>query len=657
MHSKKWLALALCALLGVGCTSSTPVTSSSSSNSRIQSSQEETPKEKTPITNAEFSAFLDRFVLEQCQDDYTTCHSYFENPQAYGIDPAKCDITLGTFFTTQEDVDELQDWLNELLAMDDSDLSKINRQIRQAFIREFELSLELCNEKYEYLGNIWSSDDGIPSLLVTYFSEYRLYSVDDVPYLVKLLEDVPRFVEEGLEFTQKQIEAKTFSIDMDEALDTCESVLKNQKDSAVTSELFAEVDGLYLSESDSKKAKEAIEKALNESFFPAFETMVSGLKAVEKQNKALAGLGSFENGKSYYELLLKSQVGTDETIEELREEIKRAMNDTTDAYRRLLRNNEEAILEAEDPQTSFTSIEEIMPFLEERYPAKFPVVDTMDYEIKPLSDEQSTPGIVAYFVRPCVDSTRPYEIRYNVRDYGNDPASLEMFDTFAHEGIPGHMYQAQYNKEHYVHIAQYFLDNLSFTEGYATYAANCALEWVNLDKDVLEAYRLMEFYPQYNVLLMDLQINYDGYSKRQFRDVWGEGYEDIYDQLAQNPGVFFSYYYGSLKIMELQAIAEEALSNDYDDVAFNNALLQAGDVDFSIIEENIQDYIDSVRTGKYSDEPVSSRSSSKSSSSKSNKKVASSEADHVSEASNSQSNSEDIVEDLDALEMEEMNEE
>ncbi len=653
MKFKKWLAFALCALLGAGCTSSQPSSSLSSIPSK---SQEESTTQKTPTTDAEFSAFLDRFVLEQCQSDYTTCHSYFENPQAYGIDPSKCDVTLGTFFTDPEEVKELQSWLDELLAMDDSDLSKINRQIRQAFIREFELSLELCDEKYEYLGNIWSSDDGIPSLLVTYFSEYRLYSADDVSYLVELLKDVPRFVEEGLEFTQKQIEAKTFSIDMDEALETCQSVLKNQSDSAVTNELFAEVDGLVLSEEETKKAKEAIEEALNQSFFPAYETMISGLQAVKKQNKALVGLGSFENGKAYYELLLKSQVGTDETIEELREEIKRAMNDTTDAYRRLLRNNEEAILEAEDPQTSFTTIEEIMPFLEERYPAKFPVVEAMNYEIKPLSNEQSTDGIVAYFVRPCVDSTRPYEIRYNVRDYGDDPASLMMYDTFAHEGIPGHMYQAQYNKEHYVHIAQYFLDNLSFTEGYATYAANSALDWVHLDKDVLEAYRLMEFYPQYNVLLMDLQINYDGYSKRQFRDVWGEGYEAIYDQLAQNPGVFFSYYYGSLKIMELQAIAQEALGNDYDDVAFNNALLQAGDVDFSIIEENIQDYIDSIRTGKYTDEKISSRSS-KPSTSKSNKKVVSSE-DKASEKSESTTEDDILnVEDLDSLDMEAMNEE
>ncbi len=645
--TKKWLALALCALLGVGCTSTAPTSSLSSTE---QSSQQE--QEATPTTNAEFSAFLDRFVLEQCQSDYTICHSYFENPQAYGIDPAKCKVTLGSFFTDQEEVKELQGWLDELLAMDDSDLTKINRQIRQAFIREFQLSLDFSDEKYEYLGNIWSSDDGIPSLLVTYFSEYRLYSAQDVPYLVQLLEDVPRFVEEGLAFTQKQIEAKTFSIDMDSTLETCESVLKNQKDSAVTKELLAEVDALGLSDNEANQAKEAIEKALNQSFFPAYETMITGLKEVKGQNKALAGLATFPNGKECYELLLKSQVGTDETIEELREEINRAMNDTTDAYRRLLRNNEEAILEAEDPQTKFTSIAEIMPFLEERYPALFPVVNTMDYEIEPLSNEQSQESIMAYFLRPCVDSTRPYEIRYNVRDYGDDPQSVMLFDTFAHEGIPGHMYQAQYNKEHYVHIAQYFLDNLSFTEGYATYAANCALEWINLDKDVLEAYRLMTFYPQYNVLLMDLQINYDGYSKRQFRDVWGEGYEAIYDQLAQNPGVFFSYYYGSLKIMELQAIAQEALGNDYDDVAFNNALLQAGDVDFSIIEENIQDYIDSVRTGKYTEESVSPRSSVKSNSSKSSSQSSTSSV----ASSTSNSSEDDLVEDIDALEMEEMEE-
>lgn len=641
---KKWLTLALCLFLAAGCAGQIEEESSQSEGSSLVSSQ--VSSSSTTTTNEEFSAFLDRFVIEQCESDYTTCHSYFERPREYGIDPSKCDVTLGSFVTDQSDIDETKALLEELREMDDTNLSKINRQIRQALMRNFELGLEMADEKYTYLGNVWSSNNGVPSILTTYFSEYQLFLPEDIPYLIQLIQDVPRFVQEGLEFSQKQAENKTFSIDMDEALKSCETVLKNKKDSAITKELFLEVDGLDMEESEKQKAKDEIEQALNEYFFPAFETIQTGLKALEDQNRPLVGLASLKNGKEYFSLLLKSQSGTEEDIEDLRDEIRTAMDSTTDAYRRLLRKNEEAIIESLDPQTKFENVQELIPFLEERYPAKFPVVDAMNYEIQPLSAEQSQDGVMAYFVRPCVDSTRPYEIRYNVRDYGDDPSSLLLFSTFAHEGVPGHMYQAQYNKEHFVHIAQYFIDNLSFTEGYATYAENEALDWTNIDQDVLEGYRLTNFYPQYTALLMDLQINYDGYSKREFFDVWGEGYEAIYDQLAQNPGVFFSYYYGSLKIMELQTIAKEALGNDYDDVDFNNALLKAGNVEFSIIEENIQDYINSVRTGKYDaeEEPSIKRSSQKNEENSQSNQSSQESSEESKESSNQESSSSSIPE-------------
>ena len=35
----------------------------------------------------------------------------------------------------------------------------------------------------------------------------------------------------------------------------------------------------------------------------------------------------------------------------------------------------------------------------------------------------------------------------------------------AHEGIPGHMYQTQYDHETFVYPIQYMLNNSGFTEG------------------------------------------------------------------------------------------------------------------------------------------------------------------------------------------------
>lgn len=136
-------------------------------------------------------------------------------------------------------------------------------------------------------------------------------------------------------------------------------------------------------------------------------------------------------------------------------------------------------------------------------------------------------------------------------------------------------------------------------EGYATYAAYETLDWTGINENDLEVWKLTDQYSNYSVLLMDLQINYDGYSLSEFENVWGEGSEAVYNQLAENPGVFFGYYYGSLKIFQLQQIAKDALGSLYDPVEFNNALLQMGNVEFSIIEDNIQAYIDAKRNSSY----------------------------------------------------------
>lgn len=52
-----------------------------------------------------------------------------------------------------------------------------------------------------------------------------------------------------------------------------------------------------------------------------------------------------------------------------------------------------------------------------------------------------------------------------------------------------------------------------------------------------------------------------------------------------------------MKLLELNDIAKESLGEDYDPVEFHTALLNAGNMNFSIIEESVQDYIDSVRMG------------------------------------------------------------
>lgn len=567
-----------------------------------QTSEVQTQNKGTPVSDEEFTAYLDEYLIKMCEQDYMTVHSHFVDPEKYGIDLSKCDITLGTLLPEQEDIDEAKANIEKLKGWDPSTLSKTNRQIYEAMLWEEQLTLDMVDEKFEYLTNILSPTGSQADNLVIFFSEYALYNEEDIEPLITLINDVPRFTDLVIDYTKQQAELDLFMIEYDSVMDSLNKIISSKDDSPVTESLHEEIDSLDLDKDKKKEWKEKIDDALQESFFPSYTKMSEELKKLKSQNKPIKGMSSLKNGKEYYELLLKHFSGTSQSGEEIRSDLQEATRYTLSRYAELISDESLAEDIGEEPKTPFKKVSEMIPFLEERYPAYFPIVDDMEYEIKPLTDEQSQEGVAAYFVVPPIDSTRPYEIRYNERDYGSDASSLSLYDTFAHEGVPGHMYQAQYNREHFTHPIQYFFSCMGMQEGYATYAASQTLPWTGVNENSLEVWNLSEEYSNYVVLMMDLQINYEGLSRDEFCDLYGEESEPLFNRLAQDPGTFFAYYYGSKKLNDLQTIAKEALGGEYDDVDFNTALLQAGNVNFDIIEENVQDYIDSVRMSNADEE-------------------------------------------------------
>lgn len=569
------------------------------------------------VSDEEFESFLDDYVISTCEESYLAAHHYFVHPEDYGVDLSRCKVTLGNFILTSEEKEEIQDRLEKLQGWNPDSLSKTNRQIYQQMLWQTQLDSEMSDPKFDYLTNVWSTTSSVPMNLVSIFTEFQLFEESDLQPLVELIEDVPRYADEAMDYTRKQADLGFFAIQFDETLQSIADTLKTREDSPITHALYEEIESLNLGDQKTAEWKEKVNTALQESFFPAFETMRNELNKLKDKNKPMAGMSSYENGKEYYELLLRSYSGTNLKPDEIRREVQLNAYALLDDYAEL--TDKSGGEYTPSPKTSFKNVSEIIPFLEERYPASFPIVDTMDYEIMPLPDEQSTEGICAYFVVPPIDSTRPYEIRYNRRDYGENASSLDLYHTFAHEGIPGHMYQEQYMHEHATHPVQYMIGNIGVTEAYANYAANQTLAWLNVNENDLKYWELTDGYSNCTILLMDLQINYDGMTRTEFVSSYGEVNAGLYDRLTENPCGFFGYYFGSMELEDLREITQEALGDEFDDVRFNQAILDSFSCNFEIIKDNVQDYIDSVRMSVYGDDSSKSSSGSSLPATKSNK--------------------------------------
>ena len=69
------------------------------------------------------------------------------------------------------------------------------------------------------------------------------------------------------------------------------------------------------------------------------------------------------------------------------------------------------------------------------------------------------------------------------------------------------------------------------------------------------------------------------------------------DRYISWPGQALSYKMGELKIRELRKKAEVALENKFDIREFHEVLLEQGTVTLSIMENRINNYIESVKNG------------------------------------------------------------
>lgn len=516
-------------------------------------------------SNEEFTSFCDQIFIETMESDYTTMHQMLENPEDFHIDLSKVEVSLGDFITDNDK--EIKENLNTLHSFDYDSLDHTQKSIYLELEKEWNLELNLNKEEILYNTNVLSSMNGIHEQLITFFSEYTLRNEQDVKDLIVLIKDVPRYFDEMIAYIKKQADMDLLMYDTKSVLNSIQEIIDSREDSSVTSHLMNEIDSLSIDSKEDYKSK--VEQVLQNDFFPSYQRLLDTLIQYEDQVIPMTGLYYIKNGKEYYKYIVEQATGTTKSIETIQKELENALDDTLKDYLKL--SDYETNL-----TTSFTTVEEILSFLNENYKKDFPEVGQMNYEIKALDDDQSTDGVVAYFIIPAIDNSSPYQIRYNKRDYGKDIEDIEMYTTLAHEGIMGHMYQAQYNLENLDTSIQYLFNSSGLSEGYATYAQLYALKY--LDKDT-KACKLENELNFYLTALLDLSIHYDGLTLEELNEQYNMDMSSFYNQIAENPGVFLSYYYGYLQVNQLKDSFKGS------DLQFHTQLLQYGNVYFDVLSK------------------------------------------------------------------------
>ncbi len=548
-----------------------------------------------------FDTYLQESFEESVTDDTVTLHYSIAHPENYGITPPE--VTLGEFDISEEamaeEVAEIKEEMAELKAFD-YELLTDDQQLTYDILIDL-LETNLLSYDNPYLYEPFAYTSGLQSNLPITMSEYTFYDEDDVKDYIALLNLIPDYYQQCLDFEKIKSEKGFFMSDTsaDEVIRQCEEYIADPENNlliATFNDRIGDVPGMT-SEKIADYKKQNHDAVIN-SVVPAYENVIDTFTALKGTGKNDLGLVHLEGGKEYYQYLLKSKVGTDKTpdeiIEKLDAEIEEVMGElygiamvNYDAYMGYMEDFEKLY---EDLDT-----EETIRYFEDMCVDKFPQIPEINFTVTPV--HKSLEGIVspAFYMTPPMDDYENNSIYINE---GSDGSS-GLWSTLAHEGIPGHMYQFVYFLSNDPEPIRTLLSFNGYAEGWATYVEIMSYGYYTEYAD--ESYADIEaINTKLNLLVsarIEIGVNYEGWTLEETANYMntsgfdGSAAKDIMDYVIAEPGNYQMYVMGWLEFEELREYAMEELGDKFNEVEFHKVLLDAGPCQFYILEDLVKDYV------------------------------------------------------------------
>lgn len=561
----------------------------------------------TSLEQYGFDRFMEKQFTGAMESSYLGAHTYLTNPEDFGVDLSGVSYTLGPRFTAEEMANqraELQEVSDNFSAFDRDLLTPEQQDLYDTFDYQITLQTALADEKFDYYAQLFGSMTGLHFQLPTLFSDWVVSGAADAEALIQIVSDVKPYIDSALAYTREQANRGLLMTDLDDVADYCAGILEQGENSAVLAAMTENIDALELGAAEKEDYKTRLTAAFTESFLPAYQAISDTMAELKESGKNnTGGLASLEHGKEYYALLLQQSVGSEKSVEEVRALMESAYQTHAEALGQLVETDPISVVKALTgalPETGYTSYEEILTSLQAQIAQDFPAVSNLNYEIKEINEEiASDSGVAAYFNIPPIDGGSVQQLRVN--PIGSDLASISTYSTVAHEGFPGHMYQYAYMYENVSsNYVKAVADVPAYVEGFAVYAQYEALDYLEMDAELLDCYRENELLTYCAIILGDIGIHYDGWTLQEFTDylntlgfkIDSESAKPQYDQLWANPCAFEPYYVGYEEFAALREHAEEALGTSFDEKSFHQALLESGTAPFAVVERNVQAYIE-----------------------------------------------------------------
>ena len=392
---------------------------------------------------------------------------------------------------------------------------------------------------------------------------------------------------------------------------------------AIFQDFYNKVMKLDLSSTEKNILLEDGKKALLKNVKPAYKKLIQFVEKLKDENDEEDGVWRWKNGDSFFNNALQRTTTTNMTADEIHQlglsevnRIHNEMNSIKDAvgfsgslqdfFKELKENDDFYFPQTEKGKKDYISeAENIIEKFKLKLDELFITKPKADMVVKAVESFREKSAGKAFYQRPAPDGSRPgtyYANTYRMRMM----PKYQMEALAYHEGIPGHHMQ--------ISIAQELTDLPKFRKygGYTAYIEGWGLYSEYLPKELgfySDPYsdfgRLaMELWRSCR-LVVDTGIHTKKWTREESINYYLKNTPNdeldcikMVERHVVYPSQATAYKIGMIKIIDLKQKAKKALGKKFDIRYFHEAILVNGAVPLTILEKQIDEMIEQVKSKK-----------------------------------------------------------
>lgn len=566
-----------------------------------------------------FSAFLDGFFKEYATSDSLSLHYTVSHPEKLNLEPPV--PSLGQF--SKESLlasnDTATHYLNRLRGFSGEALTTDEQFTYD--LMEYALTHSVLPEEAILYDTPLGPSTGLQTQLPVLLAEYRFSSLKDVEDYFLLLEDMPRYFSELCTFEQARSSAGTQSCAevLSRILLQCKSFVEDPGNNFLI-ESFKDRLSVLPDLTAEQTAELCIrnQKLVFTKVIPAYEQLIDTLQELIDTSVPSVGLAAFPGGADYYQSLVKSNTGSDKSMEDLEQMLQEALTKNMRTMAILYQSDalKQELTEYQKRGLSIQSVSSDTPPAVTTSPAK----DTDDSTHSVSATEHSSGLLQQLQTRICNDFPIPANTSFRVEsvhpsledfispafylvppfDYYTDnviyingaKCSIEsLYSTLAHEGYPGHLYQNTFFASTSPHPVRMLLNFTGYDEGWGTYAELYSYQYADCSEELRQFLIAEQIAGLCLYSLSDIRIHYHGNdldTVSAFLQEYGfspETAEEIFYTQLSEPGIYLPYSVGYLEICELRDLYLELEGANAPLLAFHTFFLTTGPAPFGMLKE------------------------------------------------------------------------